>query len=251
MAPEESHLVTSHIIETQNKLVIVDVQFLRPYAKELKQYISQLEKPVERVIISHAHPDHWFGLEYFQDVPVYATRETADWIDRRGNFYIRIRRGQHGEKVTESKIIPPHRIKKGREIIDGLVYEFENIKDGEHIDQLIIKLPELKTIIVQALVSNHAHAFVAGGRLDEWIKSIERLAAMESYDTALVGHGGPAKRSVYGQMIEYLSHAKSVLATSTGGEQITKGLIDKYPDYGARTLAELSGWFTDFISRRQ
>jgi hypothetical protein len=52
-------------------------------------------------------------------------------------------------------------------------------------------------------------------------------------------------------MIEYLRHVKSVLSTNTGGEQITKGLTDKYPDYGARTLAELSGWFTDFMGRRR
>jgi glyoxylase-like metal-dependent hydrolase (beta-lactamase superfamily II) len=69
MAPEDSALVTSQIIETKNNLVVVDAQFLRPYAKDLYNYIKSLNKPVERIVITHSHPDHWFGLEYFQDFP--------------------------------------------------------------------------------------------------------------------------------------------------------------------------------------
>lgn len=251
MAAEESSLVTSHVIETENKLVVVDVQFMRPYAQELKSYIEQLGKAIERIIITHAHPDHWFGLEYFQDVPVFATQETADWIAKRGDFYIRIRRQQYGERITESKIVPVHRITEGREVIDGLTYEFENITDAEHEDQLIIKLSELRTIIVQDIVSNRAHAFVAGGRLNDWIKALEYLQTLQDYDVVLAGHGAPADRSVYGEMAQYLQHAKSVLATSDNAGQIERGLIDKYPDYGARPLARLSGRFTMFRRRRE
>ena len=247
MAPEESSLVTSHIIETKSKLVIVDVQFMRLYAQELKSYVEQLGKPIERIIISHAHPDHWFGLEYFCEVPVFSLPEVAEDINRRGDFYIRIRRGQYGERVTESKIIPTHRISQGREVLDGLTYEFEKITDAEHPNQLIIKLPELRTIVVQDLVSNHAHAFIAGGRLDNWIKALERLQSLQDYDVVLAGHGAPADRPLYGETIQYLQHAKSVLATSDTAKQIERGLIEKYPTYGARPLAELSGRFTMFL----
>ena len=52
-------------------------------------------------------------------------------------------------------------------------------------------------------------------------------------------------------MVEYLDYAKSVLATSKDGKQITRKPIDKYPEYGTRTLAELPEWFTDFVPRRQ
>jgi glyoxylase-like metal-dependent hydrolase (beta-lactamase superfamily II) len=52
----------THIIESKNKLVLVDGQFLVPYAKKFRGYADSLRKPIERLYLSHRHPDHWFGL---------------------------------------------------------------------------------------------------------------------------------------------------------------------------------------------
>src|ERR1019366_3478040 len=52
----------THIIETKNQLVLVDGQFLVPYARAFRDYADSLGKPIERLYLSHRHPDHWFGL---------------------------------------------------------------------------------------------------------------------------------------------------------------------------------------------
>ena len=63
----------THIIESANKLVLIDGQFLAPYAAKFRQYADSLGKPIDRLFLSHRHPDHWFGLgPAFSDVPVYA-----------------------------------------------------------------------------------------------------------------------------------------------------------------------------------
>ncbi|MBI4650363.1 MBL fold metallo-hydrolase, partial [Candidatus Desantisbacteria bacterium] len=61
MSPLKGQLVCSHIIESENKLVIIDTLLLRPYAERLRKYADSLNKPIERVIITHFHPDHWLG----------------------------------------------------------------------------------------------------------------------------------------------------------------------------------------------
>jgi glyoxylase-like metal-dependent hydrolase (beta-lactamase superfamily II) len=33
------------------------------YADEAADYANRLDKPVDRIIVSHGHPDHWSGLE--------------------------------------------------------------------------------------------------------------------------------------------------------------------------------------------
>jgi glyoxylase-like metal-dependent hydrolase (beta-lactamase superfamily II) len=38
---------------------------------------SSAGTPIDRVIVTHRHPDRWFGCEYFRDVPVYALAEVA------------------------------------------------------------------------------------------------------------------------------------------------------------------------------
>ena len=61
--PVLGEMVNSIIIESSNKLVIIDVPLLRPYSKTLREYANQLGKLIDRVIITHAHPDHWASLE--------------------------------------------------------------------------------------------------------------------------------------------------------------------------------------------
>ena len=64
----------THIIETRNQLVLVDGQFLVPYARAFRDYADSLGKPIERLYLSHRHPDHWFGLgTAFSDVAISAS----------------------------------------------------------------------------------------------------------------------------------------------------------------------------------
>jgi len=52
----------SHVIETPEKLIMIDAQFDFNLAKELKKYVATLNKPLERIILSHAHPDHFKAI---------------------------------------------------------------------------------------------------------------------------------------------------------------------------------------------
>ncbi len=55
----------SHIIETENELRLIDAQFTLSSATKLKEYIKTLNKPLVQVLLSHNHPDHWFGSQVF------------------------------------------------------------------------------------------------------------------------------------------------------------------------------------------
>src|SRR5260370_30426300 len=79
----------THIIESQNALVLVDGQFLAHYAREFRRYADDLArtsgKKIERLYLSHSHPDHWFGLgAAFDDIPIYALPETIAFIKDHG-----------------------------------------------------------------------------------------------------------------------------------------------------------------------
>ena len=62
-SPPEGWLVNTHILEGPTKLIIFDGQLMCAYADEAAAYASRLNKPVDRIILSHPHPDHWSGLE--------------------------------------------------------------------------------------------------------------------------------------------------------------------------------------------
>src|SRR5579871_4514970 len=78
---EDNIANATHIIESRNALVLIDSQFLAPYATQFREYADSLQKPIDRLYLSHRHPDHWFGLgTAFTDIAIYALQETIDFI---------------------------------------------------------------------------------------------------------------------------------------------------------------------------
>lgn len=230
VSPEDSNLDATHIIEGEKSLVLVDAQFLMPYAQEFRAYADSLGKPIERLIVSHAHPDHFFGLAAFADVPSYALAGVQQAIEQAGPGMLERMRPRLGEAAPEKVVVPTEVIEPGTATIDGVQYEFERLIDGEAEEQLVIKLPDLGVLIVQDLAYNKTHLFSAANR-EGWISILEELQTLEGYDVVLAGHGGPADKSVLTGNIAYLQDVAAVLGSVDNGEDFVARLSEKYPDY--------------------
>lgn len=243
MCPEDGAMVTTQIIETKNKLVVIDAQFLRPYAKEVLDYIHLLKKPVARVIVSHSHPDHWFGLEYFKGMPIYSLKETKDEIEQLGDIIIQSKKPVLGELVTSTKTVPQKIIVEGSETIDGLKYEFEKVVNAEAGVQLLIKLPELNTLIAQDLVYNDVHLFIGQNAFDGWLNALKSLQGQKQYTTILSGHGEPTDPSIYGSVVTYVEDAKEAFGSAKDGNDLKNKLLAKHPLMKAPVLLDISNSF--------
>ena len=64
LSPADGLQVNTQMIEGPNAVVIFDGQLLLPYADEVASYVQTLGKPIDRIILSHAHTDHWGGLQF-------------------------------------------------------------------------------------------------------------------------------------------------------------------------------------------
>lgn len=242
-APDNAAQVTTQIIETPNELVIVDVQFLLPMAEEVAGYIKMIGKPVNRVLISHDHPDHWFGVEHFRQYPVYALQETIDGIQKTGDFFIQMRNKKDPHNVfPDQKTIPENVLKTGKETIDGVTFIFDKITTpAESSSQLIVKIPEIETIIVQDFVYNKCHAYLGQNAIDGWIDVLNELEKETAYKSVLVGHGIPdSSGTAYKDMKTYLYDVKTFRTESDTPDQMIASLIRKYPDYGIKAILNMS-----------
>lgn len=63
LAPEQVFASNTHILELPNSLVLIDAQFLLPNAMDFRADADSLGKPIDRSIITHAHPDHFLGAK--------------------------------------------------------------------------------------------------------------------------------------------------------------------------------------------
>src|SRR4029077_686708 len=164
LSPEDGLRVNTQMIEGQNAIVIFDGQLLLPYADEVASYVQTLGKPIDRIILSHAHTDHWGGLqvltERFPDARVFALDGIADQVRARGPARLDGLRRTYGDKAATKVTVPTETITEGLQRIDGVAYDFKRVVDAESDLQLAALLPEQKVLMAFDLVfSPNQHAF--------------------------------------------------------------------------------------------
>src|SRR6476619_7966965 len=114
LSPADGFHVNTQIIEGPTAVVIFDGQLLLPYADEVASYVQTLGKPVDRIILSHAHTDHWGGLqvltERFPNARVFALEGIAEQIRAGGPARLdRLGRG-YGDRAATMVTIPTETI---------------------------------------------------------------------------------------------------------------------------------------------
>ncbi|MGW3913340.1 MBL fold metallo-hydrolase [Streptomyces sp. NPDC005070] len=218
----------THVIETRNQLVLVDAQFLAPYARAFRDYADSLGKPIERLYLSHRHPDHWFGLgTAFSDVTVHALSETMTFIHDHGEDS----RSDHwklGDLAPERVVVPERVASAGEDKIDGVRYVFDRVTDTEIDYHLTIRLPDLGVYFTQDLLYSGTHLYLTK-HMDHWIRVLGDMLVSD-YELFLPGHGLPADKNEVARNIEYLSAARQAIGDGLTGDAFKSFMLQRYPE---------------------
>jgi glyoxylase-like metal-dependent hydrolase (beta-lactamase superfamily II) len=234
-APEAFLANSTHIIETENALVLVDGQFVVPYATAFRRYADGLGKPIERLYLSHAHVDHFFGVgAAFADVDVAAAAGTVEVLREHGEAMRAERAVQYGPLVPDQIVVPRHTVGPGVDSIDGVKYEIDVISGAECDTQLLITLPDQGVTIAQDLIYSGAHLYVTPDTL-RWTEVLHGLLDSPS-SVFLAGHGPVADKAEVQRNIDYLAVARQKFADAAGPQEFKAAMLAAYP---ARTGAAL------------
>lgn len=236
-APTEIFSITSYIIESENALVLIDAQMFTPLARDYRKYTDSLGKPINRLIVTHGHPDHYLGLIAFEDIPVYALKETITEIKETGEETRKARKQMMGDVIPDHIFIPTNVLKTENVKIDGITYNFSAITGSEHSPMVITRLPDFGVISVGDAAMNKVHLFLAS-EFGPWIEQLHNLKAEEGFDLVLAGHGGIGDKSMYSVNIEYLEMATSLIKNGVDAKGFRAGLIEAFPDLGMATAID-------------
>jgi glyoxylase-like metal-dependent hydrolase (beta-lactamase superfamily II) len=233
-AAESSINVTTQLIETPQRLIAVDGQVSVADGREVASYARSLGKPLDRLIITHEHPDHFQGAAEF-GAPIHALPVVRDQMAARGDLV-----DPDGIPVPAASVAPAVEIAPGVEIVDGVALELEAVSGGETADQLLIRLPEHGIIVAQDLVYNGTHVFVGHNDIPRW-RDILRSLDDPAYPTILPGHGLPAGREVLAEMDEYLLAAAELLGDS--GPAFKAAMIERFPHLRSPIIIDISNLY--------
>ncbi|AEG07102.1 MBL fold metallo-hydrolase [Sinorhizobium meliloti] len=218
----------THIIESKNKLVLVDGQFLVPYALQFREYANSIGKKIERLYLSHRHPDHWFGLgAAFSDIPIYALPETIEFLKQHGEDSLKDH-WKMGNLAPKGLVIPEETVRAGEEIIDGVKYVFDEIIDTEIDFLLTIGLPDVGIFVAQDLIYSGTHLYLTK-YMEHWIAILQDVLLSE-YDIFLPGHGFPADKNEVAKNIEYLSVAIEAAGKGLANENFKRFMLERFPE---------------------
>jgi len=250
-APETGWRANSHVIELPSQAVLFDVPLTEEYAREVLAVADSLGKPLTRLYISHAHPDHFAGAALVE-TPSYALGPVKDLIDRSGD--LRIQRGYACTPGHRGVPLPPsrpvdHAVAPGaEETLDGIRLRFEAVPQAETDSQLAIALPDAGVLITQDVLYNGVHMFLGEHAFDAWQAAITTLEALP-YETIIPGHGLPRGdglpdgRAIYAANREYLAVAAKAFADASGPSDLNQRLEQAFPSHGGTAMQGLQNFY--------
>ncbi len=229
VSPAMTVNVTSHIVEFDDQLLLVDATFMPPTAQEVSALAASIGKPIGKAILSHEHPDHWGGASLIEGV-------TFDTLPE-------IREGMRAE-ATSGQFPEPTNVLNGGDVIvgttqmSGVPVEFRHYRDNEAPHMLVTVLPEQQVAIVQDLVYNGVF-FAPGTDRKNWIRTLEEIRDDPAFETLLVGHGLPTTRGELDTAIAYVKVLDDVMTNAATPDEASAQLKAAYPGYSGDFLLSL------------
>ncbi|MEL6179873.1 MAG: MBL fold metallo-hydrolase, partial [Myxococcota bacterium] len=202
---------STYVIESENSLVLIDSQFFPDSATDFRAYADTLGKPIDRILLTHGHPDHVSGLAVaFADIPSYSSAGVIE------------------EALADSGSVIDHVIERTLQI-DGITYTIEVRQNLEAVEQIIITLPDYGIVSLGDVFYNGWHAVMNPG-FDGWIAALEEFEAMEGVNLFLAGHGPAGVASDVGLALAYLQTGRDTFANSTTADEFIAAMVEAYPD---------------------
>jgi glyoxylase-like metal-dependent hydrolase (beta-lactamase superfamily II) len=235
-------LVDSVLIAGDKSALLVDAQFTAANANALADMVTGSGRKLETIVITHFHPDHFFGLpillERFPDAVAVAHPVVQSAIAAAAQpMWDRIA-GQAPDGVFADKVIIPEAISADHLMLEGERIELLGPMHGDTAAITPVYVPALDTLITSDVAYVDTHLWLAENakpdQVQAWRESIAELKTLGA-STVIPGHRkavSPNDDSVFDATLDYLDHWEAAIAESSNAEDLKAALVQGREDYG-------------------
>jgi glyoxylase-like metal-dependent hydrolase (beta-lactamase superfamily II) len=236
---ESGFEVASVIVTGKTDAVLIDAQWTLSNAHRVIAEVLETGKYLKTIYITHAHPDHYFGLgtvgEAFPEARVVALPSVARVINKQ--FFGKI---EHWEKVIGVINVP-----RKTANIEPLTQNYFEL-EGERIEIIpevmgdmkyntVVWISSIRTLVGSDVLFNQAHPFtceVTAEERHQWIRDIERLQKLDA-DVVIPGHqrpGMPFDSSSFDFTRDYLVATEEELARTKDVASFYYTMVKRFPE---------------------
>jgi glyoxylase-like metal-dependent hydrolase (beta-lactamase superfamily II) len=228
----------SYLVSGKSEAILFDVFMLRSDARQIADGIAKSGKTLKAVMISHAHPDHFMGLdvitESFPEAQVVSTQNVVTDIQTDGPWMFSMLQGKLGEEGP-TRLVVPKPLTEPVLAIEGTKLDVIEFGEGEskHIASLYV--PGERALLSADLVYNKAHLYLRERHLESWLARLDELEAFTKDRVAMIypGHGAGGDLTLIAHTRSYLRDFADAIK-SEDAKSAERKMLDRYPDYHVR-----------------
>lgn len=230
------NMVNTCYLDTHKSYVVIDSGSSYAYAASAYKAMQKIKPlPVELVINTHVHDDHWLGNGFFvqKGVKVLGSDDFAHnaRIDSPTRIQTHISPEAYALTVPT---LPSEMISSDKILtIGNQKIELHIMKKKAHSDKdMVVFVPKLKVLFAGDLVFNDRIPSLVGGDINGWIATLDDLEKFKA-TTIIGGHGVRTNKEAMRMTREYLTQMRTEVRSAIDEGQGIDETMDKVtmPDF--------------------
>ncbi len=243
---EDALLVNSTLILGASDAILVDAQLTLANAHRLVAAILESGRRLTTIYITHAHPDHYLGLDVlrqaFPSARVTALPGVIEDMQQRGPRALTFWASRLGNNVSKALVVPEP-LGDPRLMLDGETIEVIGPIQGDLPTSSMLWIPSIRAVIAGDLVFGAAHVWTASSTKEmraAWLASLDRI---ENLRPALVvpGHlkpGTPLDASTVQHTRAWLTAFDAAVARAGRSGDVVNAMQQAFPEDGLALALE-------------
>ncbi len=243
---EPGFYASSHLIMGKTEAILIDSQFTRKDARKLVTMIRETDRKLRYVFITHAHPDHYFGLEIIKEqfpttkiiAPTNVVKEIIATGSAKKEYWKKIYKDDLTDDVIYPQPFDEPFISLGNNEIRIL-----KTNGGESKSAAAVYIPALRALATGDLTYNNVHLWLAdtdGGSPKKWIETLKKFKQREDVDTVLPGHGKAAGPVLFEANQKYIEKFLESIEESETPEMAIGDMRAAFAEYQMAVILDLS-----------